>query len=248
MGRLDDKVAIVTGGARNIGAVYAKALAAEGARVVIADVLDGSGAATDIHQAGGEAVAVEVDVSREDDTLRMAEATLDAFGRIDVLVNNAAIYLSIHRRPFYEISAEEWDRVTAVNVKGVFLCAKAVLPAMREQGGGKIINISSNTVMAGTPNFLHYVASKAALIGMTRSMARELGGYGINVNAIAPGLVEHEGQTVPREISASRVNARSIKRRQAPQDLTGAVLYLASPDSDFVTGQTLVVDGGNIVY
>ena len=248
MGRLDNKVAIVTGGARNIGAVYAKALAAEGARVVIADVLDGSGATTDIHQAGGRAIAVEVDVSREDDTLRMAEATLDAFGRIDVLVNNAAIYLSIHRRPFYEISAEEWDRVTAVNVKGVFLCAKAVLPAMREQGGGKIINISSNTVMAGTPNFLHYVASKAALIGMTRSMARELGGYGINVNAIAPGLVEHEGQTVPPEISASRVNARSIKRRQTPQDLTGAVLYLASPDSDFVTGQTLVVDGGNIVY
>ena len=248
MGRLDNKVAIVTGGARNIGAVYAKALAAEGARVVIADVLDGSGATTDIHQAGGEAVAIEVDVSREDDTLRMAEAAMDAFGRIDVLVNNAAIYLSIHRRPFYEISAEEWDRVTAVNVKGVFLCAKAVLPAMREQGGGKIINISSNTVMAGTPNFLHYVASKAALIGMTRSMARELGGYGINVNAIAPGLVEHEGQTVPPEISASRVNARSIKRRQAPQDLTGAVLYLASPDSDFVTGQTLVVDGGNIVY
>ena len=173
---------------------------------------------------------------------------MDAFGRIDVLVNNAAIYVSIHRRPFYEISAEEWDRVTAVNIKGVFLCAKAVLPAMREQGGGRIINISSNTVMAGTPNFLHYVASKAALIGMTRSMARELGDYGINVNAIAPGLVEHEGQTVPAEISASRIEARSIKRQQVPQDLTGAVLYLASPDSDFVTGQTLVVDGGNIVY
>ena len=248
MGRLDDKVAIVTGGARNIGAVYARALAAEGARVVVADVLDGADAARSIRDAGGQAVAVEADVSREDDTLRMAQAAVDAFGRIDVLVNNAAIYLSINRRPFYEISAEEWDRVTAVNIKGVFLCAKAVLPHMRDQGGGRIINISSNTVMAGTPNFLHYVASKAALIGMTRSMARELGEYGINVNAIAPGLVEHEGQTVPPEISASRVDARSIKRRQVPQDLTGAVLYLASSDSDFVTGQTLVVDGGNIVY
>ena len=248
MGRLDDKVAIVTGGARNIGAVYAGALAAEGARVVVADVLDGADAARSIRDAGGQAVAVEADVSREDDTLRMAQAAVDAFGRIDVLVNNAAIYLSINRRPFYEISAEEWDRVTAVNIKGVFLCAKAVLPHMRDQGGGRIINISSNTVMAGTPNFLHYVASKAALIGMTRSMARELGAFGINVNAIAPGLVEHEGQTVPPEISASRVDARSIKRRQVPQDLTGAVLYLASPDSDFVTGQTLVVDGGNIVY
>ena len=248
MGRLDDKVAIVTGGARNIGAVYARALAAEGARVVVADVLDGADTARSIRDAGGQAVAVEADVSREDDTLRMAQAAVDAFGRIDILVNNAAIYLSINRRPFYEISAEEWDRVTAVNIKGVFLCAKAVLPHMRDQGGGRIINISSNTVMAGTPNFLHYVASKAALIGMTRSMGRELGAFGINVNAIAPGLVEHEGQTVPPEISASRVDARSIKRRQVPQDLTGAVLYLASSDSDFVTGQTLVVDGGNIVY
>ena len=248
MGRLDNKVAIVTGGARNIGAVYARALAAEGARILVADVLDGSDVARSIREAGGEAVHVEADVSREDDTLRMAEAATDAFGHIDILVNNAAIYLSINRRPFYEISAEEWDRVTSVNIKGVFLCAKAVLPAMREQGGGRIINISSNTVMAGTPNFLHYVASKSALIGMTRSMARELGGDRINVNAIAPGLVEHEGQTVPPEISASRVDARSIKRPQAPEDLTGAVLYLASPDSDFVTGQTLVVDGGNIVY
>ena len=248
MGRLDDKVAIVTGGARNIGAVYARALAAEGARVVVADVLDGADTARAIREAGGQAVSVEVDVSREDDTLRMTETAIDAFGRVDILVNNAAIYLSINRRPFYEISAEEWDRVTAVNIKGVFLCAKAVFPHMRDQGGGKIINISSNTVMAGTPDFLHYIASKSALVGMTRSMARELGTHGINVNAIAPGLVEHEGQTVPGEISASRVRARSIQRRQTPEDLTGALLYLASPDSDFVTGQTLVVDGGDLLH
>ena len=248
MGRLDDKVAIVTGAARNIGAVYARALAAEGARVVVADVLDGADTARAIREAGGQAVSVEVDVSREDDTLRMTETAMDAFGRIDILVNNAAIYLSINRRPFYEISAEEWDRVTAVNIKGVFLCAKAVFPHMRDQGGGKIINISSNTVMAGTPDFLHYIASKSALVGMTRSMARELGTHGINVNAIAPGLVEHEGQTVPGEISASRVRARSIQRRQTPEDLTGALLYLASPDSDFVTGQTLVVDGGDLLH
>ena len=248
MARLDDKVAIVTGGARNIGAVYARALAAEGARVVVADVLDGAPAARAIEEAGGQAVSVEVDVSREGDTLRMTETAMDAFGRIDILVNNAAIYLSINRRPFYEISAEEWDRVTAVNIKGVFLCAKAVFPHMRDQGGGKIINISSNTVMAGTPDFLHYIASKSALVGMTRSMARELGTHGINVNAIAPGLVEHEGQTVPGEISASRVRARSIQRRQTPEDLTGALLYLASPDSDFVTGQTLVVDGGDLLH
>ena len=248
MGRLDDRVAIVTGGARNIGAVYAGALAAEGARIVVADVLDGADVVRSIREAGGQAVAVEVDVSREDDTLRMSRTAVDAFGGIDILVNNAAIYVSINRRPFHEISAEEWDRVTAVNIKGVFLCAKAVFPHMRDQGGGRIINISSNTVMAGTPNFLHYVASKSALIGMTRSMAREMGAHGISVNAIAPGLVEHEGQTVPPELSASRVSARSIQRRQTPEDLTGAVLYLAASDSDFVTGQTLVVDGGDILY
>lgn len=248
MGRLDGKTAIVTGGARNIGAVYARALAAEGARVVITDVLDGAPAVQAIAEAGGQAVSVMADVSREEDTLRLAQTALDAFGRIDVLVNNAAIYLSIHRRPFYEISAEEWDRVTAVNIKGVFLCAKAVFPHMRTQGGGRIVNISSNTVMAGTPDFLHYIASKSALVGMTRSMARELGAFGISVNAIAPGLVEHEGQTVPPAISASRVTARSIQRQQAPEDLTGALLYLVGPDSEFVTGQTLVVDGGDVLH
>ncbi len=248
MGRLEGKVVIVTGGARNIGAVYARSLAAEGACVAVADVLDGSATVQAIQEGGGRAISIEVDVTREDDTLGMAEVTKKTFGHIDVLVNNAAIYLSINRRPFYEISEEEWDRVTDVNIKGVFLCTKAVLPYMREQGAGKVINISSNTAMAGTPNFLHYVASKSALIGMTRSMARELGPFCINVNAIAPGLVEHDGQTVPPEISASRIEARSIKRQQVPKDLTGALLYLASTDSDFVTGQTLVVDGGNIVY
>ena len=248
MGRLEGKVVIVTGGARNIGAVYARSLAAEGACVAVADVLDGSATVQAIQEGGGRAISIEVDVTREDDTLGMAEVTKKTFGHVDVLVNNAAIYLSINRRPFYEISEEEWDRVTDVNIKGVFLCTKAVLPYMREQGAGKVINISSNTAMAGTPNFLHYVASKSALIGMTRSMARELGPFCINVNAIAPGLVEHDGQTVPPEISASRIEARSIKRQQVPKDLTGALLYLASTDSDFVTGQTLVVDGGNIVY
>ena len=248
MGRLEGKVVIVTGGARNIGAVYARSLAAEGVCVAVADVLDGSATVQAIQEGGGRAISIEVDVTREDDTLGMAEVTKKTFGHIDVLVNNAAIYLSINRRPFYEISEEEWDRVTDVNIKGVFLCTKAVLPYMREQGAGKVINISSNTAMAGTPNFLHYVASKSALIGMTRSMARELGPFCINVNAIAPGLVEHDGQTVPPEISASRIEARSIKRQQVPKDLTGALLYLASTDSDFVTGQTLVVDGGNIVY
>jgi NAD(P)-dependent dehydrogenase (short-subunit alcohol dehydrogenase family) len=246
--RLEGKVAIVTGGARHIGALYAKRLAAEGARVVIADVLDDERVVREIASAGGDAMALKIDVSKEEDTLRMAEKTVDKFGRIDILVNNAAIFLGIKRRPFYEISAEEWDRVSAVNIKGPFLCAKAVFPQMKKQLSGKIINISSTTALQGTPLFLHYVASKAAVIGITRALARELGEYGICVNAIAPGLIHHEGMNAPKEFTEFQLKARSIQRLEAPEDLIGAIIYLASPDSDFVTGQTIVVDGGSVLH
>lgn len=248
MNRLEGKVAIVTGASRNIGARYARHLAAHGASVVIADVLDGRAVAQSITDAGGRAMSLEVDVSCEEDTRCMVEETVRAFGAVDILVNNAAIFLSIHRRPFYELSAEEWDRVSAVNIKGPFLCAKAVFPQMSSQQHGKIINISSTTALSGTPLFLHYVASKSALIGMTRSMARELGAHGICVNAIAPGIVEHEGQTAPKEFTELQLRLRSLKRLQTPDDLLGTLLYLASRDSDFVTGQTLVVDGGSTLY
>ena len=246
--RLAGKVAIVTGGARHIGAVYCRKLAAEGAAVIIADVLDGDKVVQEITAAGGRAMALKVDVSKEEDTIQMAAETVKTFGRIDILVNNAAIFINIQRQPFYEITAEEWDRVSAVNIKGQFLCAKAVFPQMKEQRSGKIINISSSTAFAGTPLFLHYVASKAALIGMTRSLAREVGEFGICVNAIAPGLVQHEGQTAPKEFTEFQLKARSIKRLQTPEDLLGVLVYLASPDSDFVTGQTILVDGGGIFH
>jgi len=246
--RLMGKVAIVTGGARHIGAVYARKLAAEGAAVVIADVLDGSAVVNEIEAEGGKAIALRIDVSNDDDTSRMAADTVRAFGSIDVLVNNAAIFINIKRRPFDEITSEEWDRVSAVNIKGPFLCAKAVFPHMKQQRSGKIINISSSTVFSGTPLFLHYVASKAALIGMTRAVAREVGEYGICVNAIAPGLVEHEGQNAPKEFTEFQLKARSLKRLETPQDLLGILVYLASSDSDFVTGQTMIVDGGSIFY
>ncbi|TMB73317.1 MAG: 3-oxoacyl-ACP reductase FabG [Deltaproteobacteria bacterium] len=246
--RLAGKVAIVTGGARHIGAVYCRKLAAEGAAVIIADVLDGDKVVQEITAAGGRAMALKVDVSKEEDTIQMAAETVKTFGRIDILVNNAAIFINIQRQPFYEITAEEWDRVSAVNIKGPFLCAKAVFPQMKEQRSGKIINISSSTAFAGTPLFLHYVASKAALIGMTRSLAREVGEFGICVNAIAPGLVQHEGQTAPKEFTEFQLKARSIKRLQTPEDLLGVLVYLASPDSDFVTGQTILVDGGGIFH
>jgi NAD(P)-dependent dehydrogenase (short-subunit alcohol dehydrogenase family) len=246
--RLGGKVAIVTGGARHIGGAYGRKLAAEGAAVVIADILNGDSVVEEIKAAGGDALALEVDVSREEDVQRMAAAAVRAFGRIDILVNNAAIFINIQRRPFYEISAEEWDRISAVNIKGPFLCAKAVFPRMKEQRSGKIINISSSTAFAGTPLFLHYVASKAALIGMTRSLAREVGAYGICVNAIAPGLVQHEGQNAPQEFTDFQLKMRCLKRLQTPEDLLGVLTYLASSDSDFVTGQTFVVDGGSVFY
>jgi NAD(P)-dependent dehydrogenase (short-subunit alcohol dehydrogenase family) len=246
--RLKGKVAIVTGGARNIGAAYCKRLAAEGAAIAIADLLDGSTVAHQIQKAKGEALFLKVDVSKEEDTARMAQETVKRFGRIDILVNNAAIFLSIKRKPFYELTEKEWDQVSSVNIKGPFLCAKAVFPQMKKQQSGKIINISSTTALQGTPLFLHYVASKAALIGMTRSMARELGFFGIGVNAIAPGLVEHEGQTVPKEFTEYQLKARSFKRLETPEDLAGTLVYLVSSDSDFITGQTVVVDGGSLLH
>jgi NAD(P)-dependent dehydrogenase (short-subunit alcohol dehydrogenase family) len=246
--RLGGKVAIVTGGGRNIGAVYARKLAAEGAAVVIADILDSSEVLREITAAGGKAIASEIDVSKEEDTARMAAVAVKSFGRIDILVNNAAIFINLKRQPFYDITAEEWDRVAAVNIKGPFLCAKAVFPQMKEQRSGKIINISSSTVFWGTPMFLHYVASKAALVGMTRALAREIGEYGICVNAIAPGLVQHEGQNAPKELTDFQLKARSIKRLETPEDLLGILIYLASSDSDFVTGQTIVIDGGSVFY
>jgi NAD(P)-dependent dehydrogenase (short-subunit alcohol dehydrogenase family) len=246
--RLSGRVAIVTGGARHIGAAYARKLSEEGAAIVIADILDGEPVATEIRAAGGKALALKIDVSDEADTGRMALETVKAFGRIDILVNNAAIFINIQRHPFYEITAEEWDRVSAVNTKGPFLCAKAVFPQMKEQKSGKIINISSSTAYWGTPNFLHYVASKAALIGMTRSLAREVGEFGICVNAIAPGLVEHEGQNAPKALTELQLKERSIKRLQTPEDLLGTLVFLCSSDSDFMTGQSIIVDGGSVFH
>jgi NAD(P)-dependent dehydrogenase (short-subunit alcohol dehydrogenase family) len=246
--RLGGRVAIITGGARHIGAVYARKLAEEGAAVVIGDILDGDPVADEISSKGGRAVALQIDVSKEEDTSRMATEAVKAFGRIDILVNNAAIFINIQRHPFYEITADEWDRVSAVNIKGPFLCAKAVFPQMKQQKSGKIINISSSTVYWGTPNFLHYVASKAALIGMTRSLAREVGEFNICVNAIAPGLVEHEGQNAPKALTELQLKERSIKRLQTPEDLLGTLVFLCSSDSDFMTGQTIVVDGGSVFH
>ncbi|MEI9477336.1 MAG: 3-oxoacyl-ACP reductase family protein [Deltaproteobacteria bacterium] len=250
--RLKDKVVIVTGGARGLGKTYALALSSEGARVVVTDVLDPREAQKAIEEKGGEALALRMDVSDEKGTMEMAQKTVERFGRIDVLINNAALFANIVKRPFYEIPGEEWDNVIRVNLKGTFLCCKAVYPQMKKQGKGKIINISSGTWFKGSPYFVHYVTSKAGVVGMTRAMAREVGADGISVNAVAPGLTESEALVQkPQdsgEIISATVNSRCFKRVEQPEDLIGTILFLASDESDFITGQTLVVDGGSTFH
>lgn len=252
--QLSGKTAIVTGGARGLGATYVRALAASGGQVVVADVLEAEGDALlrDIreHQAT-KVMFIRTDVTKQADTIRLAERTVQRFGAIDILVNNAAMFGDLGtKKPFDQISEAEWDQVMSVNVKGIWQCVKAVFPFMQKQGSGKIINISSSTAYTGNPGFAHYVASKSAVIGLTRALARELGVHNICVNAIAPGLVSNEAATRlnPREEHFERArNQRAIRRLMAPEDLTGTVLFLASSDSDFVTGQTFVVDGGAIM-
>ena len=244
--RLQDKVAIVTGSAQGIGRVYARRLASEGARVVVTDVLDGEPAADEIRKQGGDALALRTDVTDEKSVGEMAKTTAERFGQIDILVNNAALFGNIQRSPFDQLSVEEWDRVMAVNVKGLFLCARAVLPYMKSQKSGRIINISSGTVLQGTPMFLHYVTSKGAVVAFTRALAKEVGEFGITVNSIAPGhtlsdAVKRRGPKVDEHTVA----VRSIKRSQVPEDLAGTVVFLSSEDSAFITGQMIVVDGGS---
>ena len=248
--RLEDKVVIVTGGAKGIGRAYSLGVAAEGARVVVADIVDPKPTVTEIEARGGQALGVECDVSREADTLRLATETIARFGRIDVLGNNAALYGALKRRSFMEIPVEEWDKVMAINLRGLFLCARAVFPAMKAQGKGTIINISSSTFFKGVPHYIHYTTSKGGVVGFTRSLARELGEFGIRVNAIAPGFTlsgENESN-ISEERKQENVRSRMLKRAEVPQDLVGTFVFLASDDSDFMTGQTLLVDGGGSVH
>lgn len=247
--RLKDKVAIVTGGGVGLGKAYAQGLAKEGAKVVVADIQEAEAkkVAADIQQGGGDAIAVSVDVTSPEKTQSMAEAALKRYGRIDALVNNAGLYSALKKKPFMEIDPEEWDRVMSVNVKGLFLCVKAVYPAMKQQGKGKIINISSGTALSGSPFFLHYVSSKAGVIGFTRALAREVGDDNICVNSIMPGLTisgsNQEGVMTAEQL-ADRRKRRCLQRDQYPQDLVGTVIFLCSDDSDFMTGQSISVDGG----
>jgi NAD(P)-dependent dehydrogenase (short-subunit alcohol dehydrogenase family) len=250
--RLKGKVAIVTGGARGLGRDYALKLVEEGARVVIADILDGTRVKSEIEKIGGEAIALHVDVSDERSVESMIDETMKQFGKIDVLINNAAIFADVVKYRFYEMPLAEWDKMIRVNLIGTFLCCKAVYPQMKKQGKGKIINVSSSTYFMGNPNLIHYVTSKGAIIALTRVMAREVGDDGISVNAIAPGFTLSEAvdgnPTFPETIRKMTRESRCFKRDQAPADLVGTIVFLASDDSDFITGQTLVVDGGTVLH
>ncbi|RIK97513.1 MAG: dehydrogenase [Proteobacteria bacterium] len=250
--RLKDRVAIVTGAARGIGATYAAALAAAGARVAVCDVLAPDVTVAAIRAAGGTARGAVCDIS---DAAAIAAFVRDveaACGRIDILVNNAAIFANLALKPFENIDDAEWDRVMTVNVRGSFACARAVVPVMRRQGYGKIINIASGTVFKGAPLMLHYVASKGAVVAMTRALAREVGDAGIRVNCLAPGLTMSEGVIANNAwagpIVANNIASRCLKREATPEDLVGALVFLASPESDFMTGQTIVVDGGSVTH
>ncbi|QWW72381.1 SDR family NAD(P)-dependent oxidoreductase [Rhizobium sp. WYJ-E13] len=251
MDRLKGKVVIVTGAASGIGAVFSQALAAEGAQLILADIANGEGTADAIVRNGGLARFVSTDVSDKDSVGEMVATAVSEFGRIDGLVNNAAIFASLNKKPFLEIDPSEWDKVMDVNVRGPFLCSQAVAPHMISQNHGKILNIASGTVFKGMAGMLHYVSSKGAVVAMTRCLARELGASGVCVNAIAPGLTMSENvatnPTWQGKGAEATVASRAIPRSQVPADLIGALLFFCSQDSDFVTGQTLVVDGGAVM-
>lgn len=241
---LDGKVAIVTGGRRGIGRAIADGLAAEGAKIAILDVVGAEEAAA----AYDDGVGLAGDVSSETDTTRMVEAVASHFGRIDILVNNAAIFATLKMRPFTEIALDDWKRVLDVNIGGVFLMCRAVVPHLRQQAGGKIVNMASGSFFRGVPFMLHYVTSKAAIIGLTRALARELGPDNICVNAIAPGYTVTEATLEQDEthvrVGAVSIDSRAFRREERPEDLVGSALFLCGPGSSFITGQTFAVDGG----
>lgn len=252
MSLFDGDVAIITGAAQGLGAAYATAMAREGARVVAADVLDPEPVAASIAAAGGTAMGIVADVADADSVAALAQRTVDEFGRIDVLVNNAALFGNLAHTRFEDIEEAEWDAVMRVNVRGMWLMSRAVVPVMRRQHYGKIVNIASTTALKGTPMMLHYVSSKGAVIAMTRAMAREVGEDNICVNAVAPGLTLSESVVDNGHWSEEWIDrnaaSRALKRRALPEDLVGSVLFLASRDADFMTGQTMAVDGGAVAH
>jgi 3-oxoacyl-[acyl-carrier protein] reductase len=246
---LDGRTIVITGAATGIGQAFALACAAHGANVVVADLNDAEETVAGVERAGTRALPVRVDVSDHSSVRAMAAETMKAFGRIDGLITNAAYFREVKLTPFEELDPAVWDRIFAVNVKGVWHCCKAVAPAMREQKSGSIVNIASVVAVAGQPGYLHYVATKGAALAMTKGLAKEMGTYGVRVNVIAPGFVITDAtRNRPVEWQQSFLKARALSREQKPDDLMGTAVYLLSDLADFVSGQTIVVDGGHIMY
>lgn len=253
--QLKDKVAIITGSARGMGKTFALRFAREGAKLTICDILDCETTAKEIETIGGEVLAFKTDVTSEEDTVEMAKKTVERFGRIDILINNAAIYGGIEMKdfikPIEEIRGDEWDKILAVNVKGVFLCCKAVIPYMKKQGGGKIVNIASTAGLTGKSIFLHYSTSKGAVITLTKGLAEALGDFNINVNAVAPAMVWTEAtqSLLSEELAQQEVDTMQIlHRKMMPEDIAGAVVFLSSDDSSMMTGQTVAVNAGYYLH
>ncbi len=252
MDRLKDQIAIVTGAGVGLGAVYSRALADEGATVVLADIADATSVAESIQEKHGSARAhvIKTDVSAEKQVEALITQTLAISGKLDIVVNNAAVFSSLPPAAVTEIDVELWDTVMAVNVRGLFLMAKHAAPHMIKNKAGKIINIASGVAYKGMPNMLHYSASKGAVLTITRSLARELGAHNICVNTLAPGLIMSDSIAANEEhiddYRAPVIASRSLKRDGLPEDLIGALIFLASAESDFMTGQTVAVDGGSI--
>jgi NAD(P)-dependent dehydrogenase (short-subunit alcohol dehydrogenase family) len=245
---LAGKIALVTGGAKGIGFAVACDLAKRGATLIIADLAGAKTAAERMQGSGHRALGLEVDVTSEQDVAYLAQGAAREFAGLDILINNAAVFSTLKRRPFEEIDPAEWRHVMEVNTLGPFLCCRAVLPLLKARGGGRIINISSGVAFKGNPGMAHYVASKGAIVSLTRALATELGPFNILVNSVAPGLTLSDGVLENPELLAGArefsVRTRALAREMTPADLVGAVAFLAGPDSAFVTGQTIVVDGG----
>lgn len=246
--RLEGRVVIVTGAGQGLGRAYALGLAGEGARVVVADIQESNAKAVvkELEGQGGEALAIKTDVSDPQSVQSMVDRSIEQYGQVDVLVNNASIFSTIEMKPFEDLTLQEWNQVMNVNLTGTFLCCQAVSPIMRAQKQGRIVNISSGVVHMGRPWYAHYVSSKAGIIGLTRALANELGDDNITVNTITPGPTETEipRETVSPEQAEAMIAAQAIHRRETPGDLVGVVLFLSSDDSKFITGQVINVDGG----
>lgn len=250
---LQDKVAIITGASRGLGKAFAMRFAEEGAKLLLTttNMERVEGTANEIKAKGGQVVIMQADISVTSDTKKIAERVMEEYGRVDILVNNAAIWFGIRAKPWDMWSEEEWDRIFSVNVKGTWMVCKAVAPLMVKQSSGKIVNIASNVArVGGAPFFMPYACGKGAIYTMTHALAHALGSSNINVNAVAPGFTATEASldmSGPDKSFATAISGQSMQRREEPEDLVGAVLFLSSPDSNFISGQVIYVDGGTVM-